>query len=141
MSISRRDFFKRSLVAGAGAAAATMIGPFALEAEAKKGKVRIPKARRVIVMTFDGIRVDGLAKARTPNIDTLIAEGSASYLTRDVMPSITLPNSLVIIANQVFSACTGLTDIYFEGTGEEWERLTSRFDLGLDDAKTTIHFQ
>ena len=57
MSISRRDFFKRSLVAGAGAAAATMIGPFALEAEAKKGKVRIPKARRVIVMTFDGIRV------------------------------------------------------------------------------------
>lgn len=92
MSISRRDFFKRSLVAGVGAAAATMIGPFALKAEAKKGKVRIPKARRVIVMTFDGIRVDGLAKARTPNIDTLIAEGSASYLTRDVMPSITLPN-------------------------------------------------
>ena len=92
MSITRRDFFKKSLVAGASAAAATMIGPFALEAEAKKGKVRIPKARRVIVMTFDGIRVDGLAKARTPNIDTLIAEGSASYLTRDVMPSITLPN-------------------------------------------------
>ena len=57
MSISRRDFFKKSLVAGAGAAAATMIGPFALEAEAKKGKVRIPKARRVIVMTFDPLRI------------------------------------------------------------------------------------
>ena len=92
MSISRRDFFKKSLVAGAGAAAATMIGPLALEADAKKAAKKIRKAKRVIIMTFDGIRVDGLAQARTPNIDSLIASGSTSYTTRDVMPSITLPN-------------------------------------------------
>ena len=91
MSISRRDFFKKSIVAGAGVAATTMLGPLAVEAEAKAAK-RLRKAKRVIIMTFDGIRVDGLAQAKTPNIDSLIAEGAASYATRDVMPSITLPN-------------------------------------------------
>ena len=92
MSISRRDFFKRSLVAGAGAAAATMVGPLALEAAANTAKKRIRKAKRVIIMTFDGIRVDGLLQAYTPNIDKLIDAGAVSYTTRDVMPSITLPN-------------------------------------------------
>ena len=90
MSISRRDFFKKSLVAGAGAAVATMAAPLALDAKAKKN--RKIKAKRVIITTFDGIRVDGLAQAHTPAIDSLIASGSASFTTRDVMPSITLPN-------------------------------------------------
>ena len=92
MSISRRDFFKKSLVAGAGVAAASMIGPIVPEAEAKNKRKMFGKAKRVIIMTFDGIRVDGLAQAKTPNIDSLIAGGSASFTTRDVMPSITLPN-------------------------------------------------
>ena len=78
-------------MAGAGAAAASMLGPLAPEASAASGK-KLRKAKRVIIMTFDGIRVDGLAKARTPAIDSLIAAGAASYSTRDVMPSITLPN-------------------------------------------------
>ena len=38
MDISRRDFFKKSLIAGAGAAAATMVGPLAFEAAAKSKK-------------------------------------------------------------------------------------------------------
>lgn len=91
MSISRRDFFKKSLVAGAGAAVATMAGPLSLETEAKSRKRKL-KTKRVIIFTFDGIRVDGLAQARTPNIDSLIESGSASFTTRDVMPSVTLPN-------------------------------------------------
>ena len=91
MSITRRDFFKKTIVAGAGAAAATLLGPLAVEADAKSKK-KLRKAKRVIIMTFDGIRVDGLAQAKTPNIDSLIASGATSYATRDVMPSITLPN-------------------------------------------------
>ena len=89
MDISRRDFFKKSLIAGAGAAAATMVGPLAFEAAAKSKK---KAAKRVIIMTFDGIRVDGLLQAHTPNIDKLMDEGSVSLTTRDVMPSVTLPN-------------------------------------------------
>ena len=90
MDISRREFFKKSLVAGAGAAAATMVGPLALESAAKSKKKKA--AKRVIIMTFDGIRVDGLLQANTPNIDKLIDGGSVSFTTRDVMPSVTLPN-------------------------------------------------
>lgn len=65
-----------------------------IEAEAKK-KSKAKKgalAQRVLIITFDGIRVDGLEQARTPNIDSLIRDGAASFTTRDVMPSVTLPN-------------------------------------------------
>lgn len=50
------------------------------------------KAKRVIIMTFDGISIEGFKKAPTPNIDAMMARGAASLTTRDVMPSITLPN-------------------------------------------------
>ena len=90
MAISRRDFCKTGIAAGL-ALGATMLDPVPAAAKALKPKKRF-RAKRVLIMTFDGIRVDGLAQARTPNIDSLIAEGSASYATRDVMPSITLPN-------------------------------------------------
>ncbi|MBR1926270.1 MAG: alkaline phosphatase family protein [Bacteroidales bacterium] len=91
MTISRRDFFKKSVAAGAGAAALTMAGPLAFEARARSRKGR-PNTKRVIIFTFDGIRVDGLRQAMTPNIDSLIETGAASFTTRDVMPSVTLPN-------------------------------------------------
>ena len=89
MDKSRRSFIKKGLAAGAAVAAASIVGPAGIAEAAPKKKAR---GRRVIIFTFDGIRVDGLAKARTPNIDSLIASGSASFTTRDVMPSITLPN-------------------------------------------------
>ncbi len=90
MAISRRNFLKTTLAAGA-ALSATMLDPLPAAAKAVKPKKRF-RAKRVLIMTFDGIRVDALAQARTPNIDALIREGSASYTTRDVMPSVTLPN-------------------------------------------------
>ena len=68
-----------------------MMDPVPAEAKALKPRKR-NRAKRVLIMTFDGIRVDALEQAHTPNIDSLIAAGSASFATRDVMPSITLPN-------------------------------------------------
>jgi len=50
------------------------------------------KPTRVIIIAFDGVRVDGLAAAKTPYVDALFAEGSASYATRNQMPSVTLVN-------------------------------------------------
>ena len=90
MAISRRDFCKTSLAAGL-ALGATMLPSMPADAKAKKPAKR-NRAKRVLIMTFDGIRVDALEQANTPNIDSLIREGSASFATRDVMPSITLPN-------------------------------------------------
>ena len=86
--MDRRSFVKAGLAASAAVAATSVLGTACTPAVPGK-KI---KAKRVIIFTFDGIRVDGLAQAKTPNIDSLIASGSASYATRDVMPSITMPN-------------------------------------------------
>ena len=89
MAISRRDFCKQSLAAGVAA----MLGPVTLDARDKSRKKKNKhNAKRVLILTFDGIRVDGLQQARTPNIDALLQDGAASMTTRDVMPSNTLPN-------------------------------------------------
>lgn len=50
------------------------------------------KGKRVVMIALDGISVAGFEKAHTPNLDALLAEGSLSLTTRDVMPSVTLPN-------------------------------------------------
>lgn len=50
------------------------------------------KTSRVIVIALDGISVEGFNAARHPNLDKLISDGILSLNTRDVMPSVTLPN-------------------------------------------------
>lgn len=49
-------------------------------------------SKRVVVIALDGISVEGLSKAKTPNLDKLFAQGVLSLDTRVVMPSVTLPN-------------------------------------------------
>ena len=50
------------------------------------------KSHRVVIIALDGISVEGFQKANTPNLDKLALEGVLSLNTRDVMPSVTLPN-------------------------------------------------
>lgn len=47
---------------------------------------------RVVIVALDGISVEGLAKAHTPNLDALLRQGAFSTHSRVVMPSVTLPN-------------------------------------------------
>lgn len=47
---------------------------------------------RVLLIALDGICTEGLEKASTPNLDKLMLEGAYSYNTRNVIPSVTLPN-------------------------------------------------
>lgn len=47
---------------------------------------------RLVFIALDGISVEGFKKAQAPNLDVLMAEGSFSLNTRNVMPSVTLPN-------------------------------------------------
>jgi len=49
-------------------------------------------AKRVIAIGLDGISVDGYNSAKHPNLDALMADGVLSLTTRNVMPSVTLPN-------------------------------------------------
>ena len=88
MSLSRRNFCK----VAAGVTLGAMLAPLPAEARKKGAARKIRPSKRVLVIAFDGIRVDGLAQAETPHLDALIREGSASMTTRDVMPSVTLPN-------------------------------------------------
>lgn len=45
----------------------------------------------VILFSIDGMRPDGMVKARTPVIDRLMAEGSHTLSARTIVPSSTLP--------------------------------------------------
>lgn len=55
-------------------------------------EVNASAAKRMVLISLDGICVEGYLKAHTPNLDTLMAEGALSLDTRVVMPSVTLPN-------------------------------------------------
>lgn len=50
------------------------------------------RAKRVVIIGLDGISVDGYKTAEHPNLDKLMADGVLSLTTRNVMPSVTLPN-------------------------------------------------
>jgi len=88
MKNSRRNFFKKGLVGAVTLGTASIIQPVT----AITAKVNAPAAKRIVLISLDGICVDGFLKAKTPNLDALLAEGSLSLDTRVVMPSVTLPN-------------------------------------------------
>lgn len=45
----------------------------------------------IMVILIDGMRPDGLQQAYTPQMDELLAQGSATFNAQTVMPSISLP--------------------------------------------------
>lgn len=93
MEFSRRNFLKGGLAA-AGALALGGLLP-SQELFAAGGRRRNScrgKAKRVLLISLDGICVEGFKQAETPHLDKLLAGGVVSETTRVVMPSVTLPN-------------------------------------------------
>ncbi|MCD8137268.1 MAG: alkaline phosphatase family protein [Parabacteroides gordonii] len=88
MKNSRRNFFKKGLAGAVALGTASITQPVT----AITAKVNASAAKRIVLISLDGICVDGFLKAKTPNLDALLAEGSLSLNTRVVMPSVTLPN-------------------------------------------------
>ncbi|WP_304247624.1 alkaline phosphatase [Parabacteroides gordonii] len=88
MENSRRNFFKKGLAGAVALGTASITQPVT----AITAKVNASAAKRIVLISLDGICVDGFLKAKTPNLNALLAEGSLSLDTRVVMPSITLPN-------------------------------------------------
>jgi len=58
----------------------------------EKNQKKEPIAKRIVMIGLDGISVDGYNTAKIPNFDKLMADGVLSLTTRNVMPSVTLPN-------------------------------------------------
>lgn len=85
---SRRTFLKKGLVGAVALGSASISHPVS----AISTEVNSSVAKRIVLLSLDGISVEGYQKAKTPNLDALMAEGSLSLDTRVVMPSVTLPN-------------------------------------------------
>ena len=91
MKISRRNFLKKGLAGTLLLGASTLPQP--LQALTTSTSAAAPKkAKRIVLISLDGISVAGFKQAKTPHLDALLAEGVLSTETRVVMPSVTLPN-------------------------------------------------
>lgn len=72
---SRRDFLKHSLLGAVALGVASFPGePLTGAIRNIEGR-RKKTARRVVLLSLDGICVEGFRKARTPHLDNLLASG------------------------------------------------------------------
>lgn len=88
MENSRRTFLKKGLAGALTLGIASLPKPVA----ALSTEITASRAKRIVLISLDGICVAGYLKAKTPNLDALMGEGALSLDTRVVMPSVTLPN-------------------------------------------------
>ena len=82
---------------------------------------------------FDGW--ESLTGVEIPNSVTSIEDyafNGCSSLT-----SITIPNSLTSIEWDTFDGCTSLTDVYFTGTGEQWNHIDGKNNV---PSAATVHY-
>lgn len=87
--VTRRHFLNRLGLAAGGMAAPAMTAACGASKENHSSGTR---AQRIVMISLDGICVEGFNKASTPHLDALVKRGAFSMDTRVVMPSVTLPN-------------------------------------------------
>ena len=63
-----------------------------------------------------------LTSITIPNSVTRIASDAFSGCTG--LTSITIPDSVTEISYDAFYGCSSLTDVYYTGTGEQWNQIT-----------------
>lgn len=99
--ITRRNFLKKSVAATVAAGMLPVLGnagELMMSGEEPgiggRGRRRCCgiRAKRILLISYDGICREGFLKANTPNLDRMLADGVLSLDTRVVMPSVTLPN-------------------------------------------------
>lgn len=75
----------------------------------------------------------------SPAGDTVIGIDSSAFAGEPIQ-TVVLPSTLQEIGRRAFNGCTSLTDVYFEGTSEQWKNVDiSTGNTSLEDAK--IHFK
>ncbi|MBN2084244.1 MAG: alkaline phosphatase family protein [Anaerolineales bacterium] len=62
-----------------------------------------PTADRVVIISIDGLRPDGLLQANIPRISELINGGSATFTARTILPSATLPAHASMVSGRCVS--------------------------------------
>ncbi len=67
--------------------------------------------------------------------------GSNAFYGSKNLETVVLPNTLIYIGESAFGDCTGLTDVYYSGTKEEWNNLESHSSSGNTYLfNATIHY-
>ena len=103
----------------------------------KTGNLTIPDGV-IVILAYAFSSCKDLTRVTVPDTVSFIMDHAFEDCTG--LRSIKLPGTLRMLASHTFSGCTDLTDIYYAGTREDWEELTGRFDLGIDETQTAIHF-
>ncbi len=62
-----------------------------------------PKAERVVIISIDGLRPDGLLRANIPRISELINGGASTFSARTILPSATLPAHASMVSGRCVS--------------------------------------
>ncbi len=81
---------------------------------------------------------DSLTSVTIGNGVTSIGRSAFEYCSS--LPSVTIPHSVTSIGSFAFNGCYSLTDIYFTGTKEKWNALSTSTSVALIPSSATIHF-
>ena len=98
--------------------------------------ITIPDSVTSIGMSaFDGCK--GLTSITIPDSVTSIGWGAFSNCSS--LESITIPGGVTSIGDYAVYECRNLTNVYFNGTKDQWSAATNNFDGGLEKYKYTVH--
>ncbi len=105
-----------------------------------------PRNKTGSLIVPDGVRaIRAFAFASCTGLTEIILPETAGYYMTGAfegctaLQSLTLPSAVSYIGNNALSGCDSLKGLYYMGSREAWERMTSRFDIGLDEERTTVH--
>jgi predicted AlkP superfamily pyrophosphatase or phosphodiesterase len=62
-----------------------------------------PTAERIVIISIDGLRPDGLLQARIPRISEIINGGASTFTARTILPSGTLPAHASMVSGRCVS--------------------------------------
>jgi arylsulfatase A-like enzyme len=62
-----------------------------------------PRAQRIVIISLDGLRPDGLLRANIPRISALINGGASTFSAQTILPSATLPAHASMLSGRCVS--------------------------------------
>ena len=124
-------------------------------------EIRIPEG---VTSIGEGCFYDCERAAQIVIPDTVTEIGDSAFFNCRAITQMVIPNSLTEIGCGVFASCTGLkqveipvcvmeigknafktcsnlTDVYYDGTKEQWNGITIDAGSGLEEERITIHFK
>lgn len=97
----------------------------------------LPKSTLKNIVITSGESIDDWAFVGCGSLKSILFSESSEitsigkYAFRDCrrITSITIPNSVRYVSSGAFTDCTGLSNVYYRGTYEEWKKITDNRDL------------